>query len=99
MPVDPAKDVYVLDTIEEAVTYDVTRTDDMRRIAEGVLDALLTMPTNERTALAERLLLEPPVDKVKDKLPLILYFNTREDILEFIAAAKEALPGLTAYRT
>ena len=50
-----------------------------RLSAENILMALLDMPPADRAHLAERLLCEPPVDSMRNLLPLILYFPNYEE--------------------
>lgn len=51
-------------------------------------------------AVAEKLRSDPlaSVPTLEGKIPLVLYFNTREDAEGFITEVKDALPGMSSYR-
>jgi hypothetical protein len=67
------------------------------RDADNILDTLLAMPPNDRVWLAEQLLLQPPIDAVKNALPLVLYFASAADRQEMIDAVHAAKPGMVAH--
>lgn len=98
MAVAPAKDAYVLDIFLTALCQFDGDRDSSGEAAADILKALLAMPAAQRADLAERLLLEPPVDQVKHAMPLILYFVNDADRREMIDVIHEVKPGMVAYR-
>lgn len=68
--------------------------DFKQTVADDITKALLAMPIADRVWLAEQLLLEPPVDEVKNALPLVLYFKDPIDREAMVDAVAAAYPGM-----
>lgn len=92
-----AQDAAILAELHKEVSFQIDvrfgiKLDDVLFVRDLLL-AILNLPTDYRVHLAERLLTEPPVDEMRNMLPLVMFFKTNEDRLQAIQVLQEA-PGV-----